>query len=127
MSLTIELARIFSIYFIVVGISILVNKSFYLTAVKDIASSNIAMLIIASITLILGVILVNLHNVWLDDRSVAITLFCWVVLFSGVIRTMFPTLVQKVAAKLPKNFVLFSSVICLVLGALYGYIGFINP
>ncbi len=126
MSVTIELARIFSIYFLVVGISMLINRSFYLTAVKDIASSNIAMLIVGSTTLILGAILVNVHNIWVDNQSIAVSILCWVALFSGALRTMFPTFVQKMAGKLPKDFALLSSFICLVLGALYGYIGFFH-
>lgn len=127
MSITIELARIFSIYFIVIGISMLINKRFYFAAVKDIASSNIAMLIVGTLTLVLGVILVILHNIWLHDQSIAVTLLCWLVLISGIIRTMFPTLVQKMATKFQKNIVVFGGVISLILGALYGYIGFMHP
>jgi hypothetical protein len=126
MLLSIQLARIFSIYFLVVGISMLINRSFFRAAMKEMVSNNVAMLIIASTTLILGIVLVTLHNVWVNDWRVAITLICWVVLFSGVIRTVFPTFVQGMARQLTfKNgYFLLASIVCLVLGVFYGYLGF---
>ncbi|MDQ2993487.1 MAG: hypothetical protein M3R00_00855 [Pseudomonadota bacterium] len=122
--MSIELARIFAIYFLVVGVSLMVNKEFFLAATKEIASSNIGMLIVATVTLMLGAILVNLHNIWVNDWRVAITILCWVVMFSGLVRMLFPTVVQRMAVRLQGNFVPIASVVCLVLGVLYAYLGF---
>lgn len=127
MSVSIQLAQIFSIYFILVGVSMLINPSFYRAAVKEIASNNVAMLIIGATTLIVGLVLVTLHNVWVNDWRVSITLICWLFLVSGTIRTLFPTFVQGMAARLSFRagpFLQISTVICIVLGLFYGYLGF---
>jgi hypothetical protein len=126
MSLSIQLARIFSVYFIIVGLSLLMNRSFFRAATKEIASNNVAMLIIASTTLILGAILVNLHNIWVHDWRIAITLLCWVVMLSGAVRTLFPTVVQGMARRLSIDggtYLRFASIVCLALGVLYAYLG----
>jgi hypothetical protein len=127
MSISIQLARIFSVYLILMGLSMLINRSFYRAAVKEMASNNIAMLLVATITLTVGVVLISLHNLWVHDWRVTITLFCWLIMFSGIVRTLFPTFVQGMAGRLTmKNgsFVRIVSFVCLILGVFYGYLGF---
>jgi len=128
MSVSIQLARIFSIYFILIGISMFINRSFFRAAVKELASNNVAMLIIATTTLMLGVLLVNLHNIWVHDWRVMVTLLCWMVLLGGVVRSLFPTFVQGMAGRIfYKNgrFLGIVSTMSLALGILFGYLGFI--
>lgn len=127
MSISVQLARIFSVYLLLVGLSMLINRSFYRAAVKEIASNNIAMLLISTITLTVGVVLVSLHNLWVHDWRVSITLFCWLIMFSGTVRTLFPTYVQGMAGRLTmKNgsFVRIVSFVSIILGLFYGYLGF---
>ena len=127
MSISIQLARIFSVYLLLVGLSMLINRSFYRSAVKEIASNNVAMLIIGTTTLMVGLVLVSLHNVWVHDWRVSITLFCWLVMFSGTVRTLFPTFVQGMAGRLTMrngSFLRIASFVCIILGLFYGYLGF---
>lgn len=128
MSVSIQLARIFSIYFFLIGISMFINRSFFRAAIKELASNNVAMLIVATTTLMLGALLVNLHNVWVNDWRVTITLLCWLVMLGGAIRTLFPTFIQGMAGRIfYKNgrFLGVVSTVSLILGILFGYLGFI--
>jgi len=127
MSVSTQLAQIFSIYFILIGLSMLINRSFFGGAIKEIASSNVAMLIIGTTTLMLGLVLVTLHNVWVIDWRLSVTLFCWLVLLSGTIRTLFPTFVQGMAGRLANRIetvLPIMTLVCITLGLLYGYFGF---
>lgn len=100
MDVSIALAKIFGIYFAVIGFSLMINHRFFKGVLQDLVQSNIAMLIIATITLIFGSILVVLHNVWVVDWRLSITLLCWLTFFAGVVRTLFPTFIQRMARKL---------------------------
>ncbi len=129
MSVSIYLARIFSVYLLLVGLSMLINRGFFRAAAKEIASNNVAMLIIATTTLILGLLLVNLHNIWVNDWRVAVTVFCWFVMVSGVIRTLLPTFVQGMAGRIAyKNgpFLRVASILSILAGVMYGYLGFFS-
>lgn len=126
MSISLQLARVFCIYFITLGISMFINRSFFRAAMKELASNNIAMLIVGSTTLMVGIILVTLHNIWVHDWRVFITLLCWLVLFSGIVRTVFPTFVQNMARALSFKIGYFqiAAIVCLVLGIFFGIQGF---
>lgn len=100
MDVSIALAKIFGIYFVVIGCSLMINYRFFKGVLKDLVQSNIAMLIIATITLIFGTILIVMHNVWVYDWRVSITLLCWLTFVAGVIRSLFPTFIQRMARKL---------------------------
>ena len=47
------------------------------------------------ITFLLGLVTVILHNVWVSDWRVAITILGWVTLFKGVTKIAFPEHVNK--------------------------------
>ncbi len=122
MSISIQLARIFCIYFIAFGVSMLINRSFFRAATKELSSNNIAMLIVGSTTLMVGVVLVSLHNIWVHDWRVFVTLICWMVLISGIVRTVFPTFVQNMARhfSFKPGYFQIASIVCLVIGIMFG-------
>jgi uncharacterized protein YjeT (DUF2065 family) len=127
MSVSTQLAQIFSIYFILIGLSMMINRSFFGAAIKEISSSSVAMLIIGTTTLMLGLVLVTLHNVWVSDWRISVTLFCWLVMLSGTIRTLFPTFVQGMAGRLSNRIetvLPIMTLVCITLGLMYGYFGF---
>lgn len=125
MESSIVLARIFAIYFVTMGISMLINPSFLNTVVQDLRRSSIAMFIIAATTLILGSILVVLHNIWSKDWRVFITLICWVILISGIIRTLFPKQIMKIAPSFSSDKLFrITALIMIIMGLGFGYLGF---
>lgn len=127
MDSSIVLARIFAIYLVTMGVSMLINPSFLNTVVQDLRRSSIAMFIIASTTLILGSTLVVLHSIWSKDWRVFITLLCWLVLISGIIRTLLPKLIMKMAPSFGSDQLFrITAIVMIVVGFGFGYLGFIS-
>ena len=96
------IARLMGPILIISSLSAL-NRDFYLNLIKDI-KNNAALLFIAGImALTLGLTLVNVHNIWVYDWPVIITIFGWLSIIAGVIRILLPTLVFKIADIFTQN------------------------
>jgi hypothetical protein len=68
--------------------------------------------------LILGLVTVLLHNVWVADWPVIITIFGWISIIKGVTRMGFPEATQKMVSNFTKNPT--TTNVLLVIGALVG-------
>lgn len=80
------------------------------------------------IALLLGLATVILHNVWVADWRVVITLFGWLSLAKGIVRLGFPEIFQKVV-QVYKNKTWLTRgllVVRILLGAWLLWISFIN-
>lgn len=87
-----------------------------------------ALLLIAGfMTLLLGLILVNTHNIWVADWPVVITLFGWLVLASGIMRTMFPVQAISIGNAMIGNDMLLRvlSVLQIALGGYLSWQGYL--
>ncbi len=94
LEISIILARFWGILMVVVCLLFLVRKKsldYIFRASKDKAF----MLISGYLAFILGLITVILHNIWVADWRVVITVFGWFSLVKGVARIGFPEFVQK--------------------------------
>jgi hypothetical protein len=57
---------------------------------------NPALLYLASaMELIIGIVLVLLHNIWMPDWRLLITIICWIVLLKSTVRVLFPMLASS--------------------------------
>ena len=102
METSLFIAKIMGPILIISSLSAL-NRDFYLNLIKDI-KNNAALLFIAGImALTLGLTLVNVHNIWVYDWRVIITIFGWLSIIAGVIRILLPTLVFKIADIFTQN------------------------
>lgn len=117
---TLILAKLFGFYFIIIGAALALNQAWYQKAINEMANNNGLTMLAAIITLILGLIGVALHNVWVNDWEVWITLLCWLMLIKGVIRTVFPSYFQHMANKirLTTHFVNTICIVCITIGLL---------
>ena len=123
---TLILAKLFGFYFIIIGTALVLNQAWYQKAIHDIGNNNGQTLLTGIITLILGLIAVALHNVWVYDWEVWITLLCWLLLIKGIIRTMFPSYFQHMAKKirLTTHFINSISIVLMTIGLLLLYKAF---
>ena len=83
MDISLFLAQVFGLYFIFAGVTILIRP----TAVTELmeAFSNRGHLFIAGfMSLIIGIPLVLLHNIWDGTWRVIITVLVWLTLFKGI-------------------------------------------
>lgn len=87
---------------------------------------NPALIIVMGlINVILGLLLVLMHNVWVYDWRVIITLLAWSILIKGVMRLYAPEKIMGLIARFVKpRAIIISSSIFLLLGIYLAYIGF---
>jgi len=94
--MSIFLAQLWSVYLLVVGVAIMMNFKNFLRAAQEIVDSAALMLVTGAVTLILGLIMVMVHNVWVLDWRLLITLLAWLTLAKGIIRLIFPGISEKI-------------------------------
>ena len=124
MGASIFLAKAFAIYFIVIAVFMLVNKEVFRQRINAVMESQATLFSLAIMTLILGIILVLVHNVWVMGWPLMITIFCWLTFIKGVLRVVYPQIDKKWANYYNNDKALYiTGVVCLLLGLLLAYFG----
>jgi len=95
MTVTLFLAKSFSIYLVVIGVAMLFNRKYYTNAAMEMLDHNGLSFFTSIFTLVLGIILVLFHNIWLLNWSVIITILAWLTLVKGVLRLLLPVHFSK--------------------------------
>jgi len=98
--ITIYLARFWGSLFIILGLSIiaagLLGRIIKYTEEKAITIST------GYITFLIGLVTIVLHNIWVLDWRVAITILGWVTLLKGYTKIVFPGYVNRQAQMFKK-------------------------
>ena len=76
------------------------------------------------ITFLLGLVTVVLHNVWVTDWRVAVTILGWVTLSKGIEKIGFPDRVNKKAQMFERHQLVWGGIIFLI-GVCFFMIGFV--
>ena len=121
MEVSILLARFWGSLFLILGLLSIVRgllgRVIKYTEDKTITIST------GYITFLLGLITVVLHNVWVWNWTVAITLLGWCTLCKGILKIGFPEHVHRQAQMFKDKQVLWSVIIAL-LGAFFFWMSF---
>ena len=99
MDISIFLAQVFGLYFILAGLAMLFRPS----AIQELfvmMSDRSNTLLTGFITLLIGIPLVLLHNIWDGSWRVLITALVWATLFKGLVRIFLPDVVIRLAKTL---------------------------
>ena len=125
MDITILVLRLLAVYYLSVGLALLIGQLNYSKLLKSFEDSQGLSLTVGFILIILGGLLVWVHNIW-EGWVVVITLVGWATLLKGVVFILIPSWYISFSRKLirsqQKNWV---SVSVIVIGLLCGYFGFI--
>jgi len=93
MEITIFFARFWGSLFIILGLSSIGAK--FLGRVIKMTEDKTITVSTGYITFLLGLVTVILHNIWVYDWKVTITILGWVTLFKGITKIGFPEHVHK--------------------------------
>ena len=102
MDTSLFLAQFFGLYFVIVGIAMLVRFKLMTELMTKMASREFIYLS-GFVTLLMGIPLVLLHNVWDGSWRVIITILAWITLFKGISRIFFPEVVAGWSKKIFQN------------------------
>lgn len=112
------LATVLGWFFVIMGLFFILRHTVIMSAMNDVMARPGLFLIMALITVIIGLLICVSHNVWVMGWPVIITITGWLVLIKGIVRLYFPEFVHqmwnKMAAK--TEVLTISGIIILVIG-----------
>ena len=113
------IARILGPFMVVAGAAMLVNPTRLRAMAKDFMDSPGLIFIAGTLALLLGLLLVNVHNVWVANWPVIITLYGWISVVAGILRMCFPDAVKSLGQRMieKKGLIMGAAVINVLLGA----------
>ncbi len=124
MDLSVLVARVLALTYISAAIGALSGRVTFSKMVEDFEKSPALTFVAGFFTLVLGVLLVEYHNIWVKDWRVLITLISWMTLLKGIRFLAFPQSISSFKGwyKDTKRW----GLIMLAFGLLFGYFGFIK-
>lgn len=123
MELSILIARIAAALYLATGIAILNGNLNLKKSYKELKKDHSLTLMLGAGTLFLGMLIINLHNIWVKDWRVLITIIGWVLLTEGILYIVSPKKLLSLFKKLPTN-QLGWGIFTICAGLLFGYLGF---
>ena len=124
METSILIAKFAAVTYLVTGIALLNGNLSLKKTYEELKSSNMFTAMMGAFTLLLGMIIVNIHNVWVKDWTVLVTIIGWILLVEGVFYLIWPKALLKLFTKLPQSQVGWG-VFTLIFGLILGYFGFV--
>ncbi|QRN03337.1 hypothetical protein GH742_05355 [Legionella sp. MW5194] len=84
------ISQVLGFYLLIVAIVMLTRAGYYRNLMTNLHEGSHAILIGATFSLIIGIILVLVHNLWVWDEEVIITIIAWLILIKSVLWLAFP-------------------------------------
>lgn len=123
METSVFIAKIVAVYYVAVGLGVLLNASFYRKAFNDMLKNSAFIFLGGIMALVIGFLIVNFHNVWVKDWTVLITILGWLALLKGLLMFLIPKPFLSFSKVFIKN-LWFVVIFALALGGVLGYFGF---
>ena len=127
MDLTLFLAQVMGVYFLVVGVGALLNPSRMTSAVKEAQRSHLLPYFDGAVALIVGLLIVLNHNLWDGLLETLVSLVGWVAVVEGILMMLLP---QKTISAMLQKFLgahlgKLVAIVTIVLGLYFVYEGFL--
>ncbi len=124
MELSIFVAKIISLIYLSAGVAALTGQIVFGDLVEDFEKSPALTYIAGFMTLVIGALLVEHHNIWVKDWPVLITVISWIALFKGIWLIAFPKTISRFRGMYKNSWPW--GVLMLALGLMFGYFGFVK-
>ena len=127
MEFSILVAKIIGIIYLSFGIGLLLNSKYYQKVFRKILNDSSYIILGGIIAIIIGVIIINEHNIWISNWTVIITIIGWVALIKGILLLAFPKFTNVFEKLLSnKKRLPLLGVFAVIFGLLFIYFGFSN-
>ena len=120
MEFSILTAKMIASIYITTGLAILIGNADLNSIVEDLRDSPAQRFIAGAIGMVIGVWMINYHNIWVFDWRVIITLISWGFFIGGAIVILLPQ-IFRIEFHLNDKFV---GVFMTLFGLFLGYFGF---
>ena len=118
MQTSIFLAKLMGPVLALMGLIVLVHPTRVRTMARELMQGEAPIFISGIITLPVALAIVNTHNVWVADWPVIITVFGWLAIVAGVMRTALPGPTKSIGAAMIEN-----TAVLAIPGVLMGALG----
>lgn len=118
------LAQLLGVLYVCVGIGALINPKYYKSVMDNFLKSEALMYFGGAVALVVGFVLVKLHNLWVADWRVVITIIAWLSVLKGALLLIEPEMIVKSTKKIiKKNHFANYGFIALAIGIVLLYLG----
>ncbi len=125
METSILVAKIISLIYVCMGLGFLFNPTYFKKSLNGMLDNSGFMIFGGIMSLMVGFLLVNYHNVWVMDWMVVITIIGWIALIKGVTIFLMPKFLITFARNMYKNLPMRVFGTCtMFFGLIMGYFGF---
>jgi hypothetical protein len=126
MATSIFLARLLGPLLLAVGVGILTNPKPFHTMVGEVVRSITLVYLFGLLDFTAGLAIVLIHNVWVANWRVLITLIGWLMLVRGTVRILAPEAIMGFAANILRNKRMMPAAAAVtgVLGLVFCYFGY---
>ena len=114
MEISIFFARLWGSFFIIFGALFIITKQLGKTI--EMTKDKAFVISTGYITLLMGLITIILHNIWILNWKIIITILGWSTLIKGIMKIGFPEQINKQAQRFKKKQIV-SAVFLILLGA----------
>ena len=127
MQTSIYLAKLMGPVIAVAGIGFLLNRQAFMDMARDFLESTGMIMMSGFLALVMGLAIVNAHNIWVADWPVIITVFGWMAVLGGVMRITMPDVVRSIAERMLSmtTFITIEGIILIALGGWLSYVGYL--
>ena len=105
------------------GVAMLINRSLFPTIVGEVAHNYALIFLSGILTLLAGLAIVRVHNVWTGGWPILVTVLGWLAIVSGLVRIWLPQGAAPIAEAFAGNSasILIGGLVVLALGAFLSY------
>ena len=100
---TFFLAQVLGLYMVIMAIITLQRRDLYRNILRGIDKPNLAMMMGSAMGLIIGLVLVDVHNIWVMEPHVVITIVAWIILIKSVLWLSMPERMLTLCKKISKS------------------------
>lgn len=126
MQTSIFIAKLLGPVLVIATLGMLFNAKLIRGIAREVVGSLALLYVFGFIDLIGGIAVVLVHNRWVWDWPVIITILGWIAIVRGAVRMLWPDQVKKFATKALRNenVLMVAGIVMLILGAVLCYFGY---
>ena len=117
--ITIILAHIFGLTFMVLGLSMFLNKKWTASVVEEISKSQGLIWLAGLLTVFMGAFIISFNYIWTSGLPLFVTILGWLTFIKGAVILIFPHFTISYYTKMNRdNIFVWGGVIVFILGLL---------
>lgn len=123
METPVYIAQILAVFYLVIGLGFLINGGYFKKAIDEMMTSHAVVYLGGIMALVAGFVILSVHNVWVKDWTVLITIVGWIALLKGILLFLIPKQLLGLSKIIIKQ-IWIPAVGAIILGLVFGYFGF---